>query len=152
MKHLKNSNSSVRLVELENGSIGFAAKVAPLVQGNHYWFADKKNAIFIFYPAELIKAGECSLTDCDIFGYEAQCENETHFFPTFEALGEKRIELSCKNAYLFSNCDHRQNNPVIGVHVKEAPNPKELVYAIKKGTDFIPLQEMKEGVRYILIY
>jgi hypothetical protein len=150
MKCLKNSNSRVRLVELEDGTVGFAAKVAPLLQERHYWYADKKQAILIFYPAELVKAGECELTKENVFGYEAQCENETHFFPTFEALEENRIQLSCEDAYLFSNCDPRQNNPVVGVHVKEAPNPKSFVYGIRKGTEYIPLQGMV-NLKYSLI-
>jgi hypothetical protein len=150
MKNLKDSNDTIKLVELENGAIGFVARIAPLVKEKHFWFADKKQAISIFYPAEMVNAGECTNTEIEIFGHEAQCENETHYFPSFEALGENRIVLSCEDAYLFSKCDHRQNNPVIGVYTKEAPHPDAYVYAIKKGTEFIALSPMTDA-KYVLI-
>lgn len=152
MKYLESSNCSVRLVKLENGEIGFAAKIAPLVKKSHYWASGKEKAIYIFYPAELVKAGKCKLTTHNIFGYEAECENETHFFPSHEALGKERITLSCEDAYLLSNCDHRQNNPTIGVHVKESPTSESVVYGIKKGTSFIPLQEMDNSAKYTLLH
>ncbi len=153
MKELRDSNAPVRLVELENGQVGFAAKVAPLVKDTKFnnWYSDLQNHILIFYPAELIKSGVCALSTESIFGHEAQSENETHFFPTFEALGYNTVELSCEDAYMFSNCDFRQNNPKVGVYTKEAPNPKSMAWGIPKGTKHVPLQEMQEGVKYNLI-
>jgi len=153
MKELRDSNAPVRLVELENGKVGFAAKVAPLVKDKKFknFYSDLQNHVIVFYPAELIKAGDCVLSTENIFGHEAQCENETHFFPTFEALGENTIELHCEDVFLFSNCDPRQNNPKAGVYTKEAPDPKSMAWGIRKGTYFVPLQEMQESIKYNLI-
>ena len=153
MKELKDSNASVRLVELQNGEIGFAAKVAPLVKDKKFknFYSDLKNYVIVFYPAEMIKAGDCVLSTESIFGHEAQSENETHFFPTFEALGDNTVELSCEDVYMFSNSDSRHPNPKVGVYTKEAPNPKSMAWGIRKGTEYVPLQQMEQGVRYRLI-
>ena len=128
----RQASSQSALVKYKN-QIGYVMDLYPRRDSRQ----DQSKFIIIFMPAEYIVAGECRISDTKLFdAVDIECENNTHYFPSYLELGNDYIVLDEKPAYLHSNTDFRVSNPQIGVCQKRSPQPTENVWAIRKDATF----------------